>query len=214
MKTYISLNSSHEKDLPDNFRGDDVRFSQSLVEYFLKEYTNPGDIVFDPFAGYGTTLVVSERLGRIPFGVENIAEKVDYARSLLKNPGNLLISDSRYLSTLGLPIIDFTITSPPYMNQEDEEDPFTGYKENGKGYPAYLENIQKIFLQLKVLMKTSGKVVIEIANIKKNGNVTTLAWDVAREISKIFHFDGEVIVCWDKYGYGYDHSYCLVYSVK
>jgi len=214
MKTYISFNSSHEKDLPDNFRGDDVRFPQSLVEYFLKEFTKPGDIVFDPFAGYGTTLVVSVRLGRIPFGVEIIAEKADYARSLLKKPGNLLISDSRYLSKLGLPTIDFTITSPPYMNQEDEEDPFTGYKENGRGYPAYLDNIQKIFLQLKVLMKTSGKVVIEIANLRKNGNVTTLAWDVAREISKIFHFDGEVIICWDKYGYGYDHSYCLVYSVK
>ena len=100
------------------------------------------------------------------------------------------------------------------MNQDDEEDPFSGYKEKGKGYPAYLNNIQKISLQLKVLMKTSGKVVIEIANLKNNGKVTTLAWDVAREISKTFHFDGEVIVCWDKYGYGYDHSYCLVYSVK
>jgi len=214
MKTYISLNSSHEKDLPDNFRNDDVRFPPSLVEYFLKEYTKPGDIVFDPFAGYGTTLVVSERLGRIPFGIEIIAEKANYSRSLLKKPGNLLIGDSRYLSKLGLPTINFTITSPPYMNQEDEEDPFTGYKEIGKGYHAYLDNIQKIFLQLKGLMKTSGKVVIEIANLKKNGNITTLAWDVAREISEIYHFDGEVIVCWDKYGYGYDHSYCLVYSVK
>jgi DNA modification methylase len=214
MKTYIALNSSHEKDLPDNFRNDDVRFPQSLVDYFLKEYTKPGDIVFDPFAGYGTTLVVSERLGRIPFGIEIIAEKANYARSLLKKPGNLLIGDSRYLCKLDLPPINFTITSPPYMNQEDKEDPFTGYKEYGKGYKTYLENIQKIFLQLKVLMKTSGKVVIEIANLKKNGKITTLAWDVAREISEIYHFDGEVIVCWDKYGYGYDHSYCLVYSVK
>jgi DNA modification methylase len=214
MKTYISLNSSNEKDLPDIFRGDDVRFPQSLVEYFLKEYTKPGDIVFDPFAGYGTTLIVSERLGRIPFGVEIIAEKAKYAKSLLKKPDNLLINDTRYLSKLGLPTIDFTITSPPYMNQDDEEDPFSGYKEKGKGYQAYLNNIRKIFMQLKVIMKISGKVVIEIANLKNNGKVTTLAWDVASEISKILHFDGEVIICWDKYGYGYDHSYCLVYSVK
>ncbi len=214
MKTYISLTSSHEKDLPDNFKDDDVRFPQSLVEYFVKEYTKPGDIVFDPFAGYGTTLVVSERLGRIPFGVEIIAAKAEYAKSLLKKPDNLLVSNSRYLSTLGLPTIDFTITSPPYMNQYDEEDPFSGYMKKGKGYPAYLKNIQKIFQQLKRLMKTSGKVVIEIANLKKNGKVTTLAWDVAREISKTLQFDGEVIICWDKYGYGYDHSYCLVYSAK
>jgi len=28
----------------------------------------------------------------------------------------------------------------------------------------------------------------------------------------VLHFEGEVVVCWDRYGYGYEHSYCLVYS--
>ena len=24
--------------------------------------------------------------------------------------------------------------------------------------------------------------------------------------------ESELVVCWDEYGYGYDHSYCLIFS--
>ena len=39
-----------------------------------------------------------------------------------------------------------------------------------------------------------------------------LAWDAAHEISQVLRFEGEVVVCWDAYGYGYEHSYCLVFT--
>jgi hypothetical protein len=42
--------------------------------------------------------------------------------------------------------------------------------------------------------------------------VTPLAWDVAAAVSQVLRFEGEIVVCWDHYGYGYDHSYCLVFS--
>jgi hypothetical protein len=54
--------------------------------------------------------------------------------------------------------------------------------------------------------------VIEAANLKKQGSVTTLAWDIAREVSRMLHFEGEIVIGWDRYGYGYNHSYCLVFS--
>jgi hypothetical protein len=54
--------------------------------------------------------------------------------------------------------------------------------------------------------------VIEIANLKTRQGVTPLAWDVAREISQVLTFAGEIVVCWDQYDFGYDHSYCLVFS--
>ena len=49
-------------------------------------------------------------------------------------------------------------------------------------------------------------------NIPTTISVTPLAWDVARELSGVLHFDGETVVCWDHYGHGYDHSYCLAFS--
>ena len=93
------------------------------------------------------------------------------------------------------------------------EDPFTGYKATGKGYNAYLRDIRSIYQQLRKHMKPMGKVILEVSNLKWENQVTTLAWDIGQEISQVLHFDGEVIVCWDKYGYGYDHSYCLMFTV-
>lgn len=183
------------------------------MEHFLNEYTRPGDTVLDPFAGYGTTLIVAERMGRIPFGVELDEVKVAYVRLKLGWPESLIQGDARSLASLDLPAMDFSMTSPPYINRGDREDPFTAYREKGKGYAAYLQDMRSIYGQLRGLMKPAGTVVLEVANLKLDGQVTTLAWDVAQEVSQVLHFDGEVVVCWDRYGYGYDHSYCLVYSV-
>jgi hypothetical protein len=61
-------------------------------------------------------------------------------------------------------------------------------------------------------LKPGGTAVIEAANIKRNGRLTTLAWDIARVVSEVLHFEGEVVIAWDCYGYGYDHSYCLVFT--
>lgn len=212
MKSYLSLEFSYPEELPDAFKDDDVRYPESLVEHFLMEYTHAGDTVLDPFAGYGTTLIVAERLGRLPFGVELDQHKVDYARSRLTRPEALIQGDSRFLANLDLPAIAFSITSPPYMNKADREDPFTAYRVKGKGYAAYLQDIRSIYGQLRRIMIPSGTIVLEVANLKLDGQVTTLAWDVAQEVSKVLHFEGEVVVCWDQYGYGYEHSYCLVYS--
>lgn len=212
MKSYLSLELAYPEELPPSFRADDVRYPESLVEHFLNEYTRPGDTVLDPFAGYGTTLIVAERLGCIAYGVELDSAKADYARGRLARPESLIQGDSRFLAQLSLPAIDFSMTSPPYMNRDDREDPFTAYRDKGKGYAAYLQDIRSIYGQLRGLMKPAGTVILEVANLKLDGQVTTLAWDVAAEVSKVLHFEGEVVVCWDRYGYGYDHSYCLVYS--
>ena len=42
----------------------------SLAEWFLKLHSEPGDTVGEPFAGHGTTLVASERLGRLAVACE------------------------------------------------------------------------------------------------------------------------------------------------
>ena len=215
MKTYINLNLSNQYPLPAIFQDDDVRYPESLVEHFLEEYTRAGDVILDPFAGFGTTLLVAERMGRVPFGVEIDQDKVNFVRSKLNNSENIIHGDSRLLANIDLPAIDFSITSPPYMTKDNHpQDPFTSYKANGKGYKAYLRDIRSIYKQLRKHMKPTGTVVLEVSNLKVENQVTTLAWDIGQEISQVFHFNGEVIVCWDKYGYGYDHSYCLVFSAQ
>lgn len=45
-----------------------ARFSPLLVRAAIEQFTKPGDLVFDPFVGGGTTLVEAMRLGRASVG--------------------------------------------------------------------------------------------------------------------------------------------------
>lgn len=212
VQTWMQLPRGNKIVLPSRFCHENVRCADSFVEYCINEFTEKGQVVFDPFAGYGTTLLIAEELGRRGYGVEFSKEKVNYVQGLLEHPEHLIRGDSRRLSEYDLPIIDLCLTSPPYTNRNDTENPFVDYRQRGFDYPSYLQEMRNIFSQVAQKMKSSGRLVIEASNLKKNGEVTTLAWDIAREVSHIFHFEGETVICWDEYGYGYNHSYCLVFS--
>ena len=212
VQTWMQLPRGNKRILPPRFRRDDVRCADSLVEYWINEFTKKGQVVFDPFAGFGTTLLVAEEMGRVGYGIEYSKQKANYVHGLLDHPEHLIHGDSRNLMDYDLPLLDLCLTSPPYTNQNDDENPFVDYRKKGFDYPSYLQEMSRIFSQMAHKLKASGHVVIEASNLKKNGHVTMLAWDIAREVSKILHFEGETIVCWDKYGYGYNHSYCLVFS--
>jgi site-specific DNA-methyltransferase (adenine-specific) len=50
--------------------GHPAPFPEELPRRLIKLYSYPGDLVLDPFAGSGTTLVAAKRLGRYSVGVE------------------------------------------------------------------------------------------------------------------------------------------------
>jgi|SRR5579883_3407256 len=214
VKTFLSLRNEHRRPLPDEFHQDDVRYAEELVEHFLLEFTGEGDLVFDSFLGFGTTLLVAEKLNRVGFGVEFDEKRWRYVRSILQHPERALHGDSTRLVDIDLPEFDFSITSPPYMGKHHKENPFTAYSTIGNGYGQYLETLKDIYRQLNARLKPAAKVVVEVSNLKhEDGSLTTLAWDIAGKISEVLRFEGEIIVTWENaYGYGYDHSYCLVFS--
>jgi hypothetical protein len=213
LKTYLWLDHTQHLPLPAEFAADDVRYPESLVQRFLEEYTQPGDLVFDPFAGFGTTLVTAEALGRVGYGMEIDQAKLSFAQAHLQHPERLLHGDARHMLEYTLPSFAFSMASPPFMTRDEVDDPLSDYRAKGRGYRAYLDELRGVYAQLRQRMQPAGVVVVEVANLKIGGLLTPLAWDVAEHIGRVFHFEGEVVVCWDRYGYGYDHSYCLVFSV-
>jgi hypothetical protein len=45
-------------------------FPRALVEFFLKAFSDPGDVVYDPFMGSGTTMAAAAGLDRVGCGCE------------------------------------------------------------------------------------------------------------------------------------------------
>ena len=56
-----------------------------LAEFFIKLFTKPTDMVFDPFCGSGTTLKVAYRHGRDSLGIDNKPEYIQQIREWTNN---------------------------------------------------------------------------------------------------------------------------------
>jgi DNA modification methylase len=63
--------------------GHPCQMPEGVLERIVRVASRPGDLVLDPFAGSGTTLVVSKRLGRRWVGVELSPEYAERARERL-----------------------------------------------------------------------------------------------------------------------------------
>lgn len=59
-----TFSGSHES------HGHAAAYPVGLPEFFIKAYTDPRDIVFDPFMGSGSTLIAAEKTGRCGRGTE------------------------------------------------------------------------------------------------------------------------------------------------
>jgi len=218
MKTVLKFDTNNALHLPPEFQNDDIRYSDSFAEYFIEHYSKPGNIVFDPFAGYGTTLYAAEKLKRQAFGIEYLPERVEFIKGNLKNPANIHCGSALKLDGIKVQGTDLVLTSPPYMQRINHpEYPFAGYEITGQGYDDYLLDVTEIFKQIKCRLKIEGYVVVEASNLLIDGVFTPLAWDIAQVIGSILSFKQEIIIDWQcdtvpAYGFGYDHSYALVFQ--
>ncbi|WP_128475998.1 DNA methyltransferase [Halorussus pelagicus] len=220
MQTFVTLPYEQETEIPPEY--DDVRTPETYVRHFLREFSEAGDVVFDPFAGFGTTLTIAEELGRVPYGVEYEADRAEFVRERLDRGENVVRGNALELDPDDFPAFDCCLTSPPYMERTMGVNPFRNYAEDSKSdYQTYLADVTDLFARLRGLAAPNAHVLVDVSNMKYEGAVTTLAWDVADAVSESFCFEGEVVVGWNgdelderdggTYGYGYDHSYCLVF---
>jgi DNA modification methylase len=60
---------------------------EALLDRLLQSCTAPEDVVLDPYAGSGTTLVVAARLGRRALGIDSSPEALDVIRQRLERSG-------------------------------------------------------------------------------------------------------------------------------
>ncbi len=101
-----------------------AKMNLKLLRHILEVHTSPGDVVLDPMAGTGSTIVIAAMLGRHGIAVEYEPHFCDMIRENIKRTekqttltpkGKIICTqgDARELSKL-LKESDAIITSPPY----------------------------------------------------------------------------------------------------
>lgn len=194
---------------------DDIHFTEALAESVIAHASHPGDLVLDPFAGYGTTVAVAERLGRRAIGIELVPAHLEIARRRTHGRGRLILGDARELSRLVDEPVDLVLTSPPYMAGHDHpQNPLTGYVTDDGEYAGYLNELGLVFGQVAELLRPGGQLVVNVADvIGSDGTVTPLASDMAAIVDAHVPVLGVTTLRWDVAPPGLEGD-CLLWCAR
>src|SRR5512136_2470854 len=109
-----------------------AKFPETLAQEFIEFFTQRGQVVLDPMAGTGSTLVAALRAGRHSFGIELNPAYAEIARQVVmgerQNLGEaangfaseLITGNAAFSADLireyKIPLVDYLLTSPPYWD--------------------------------------------------------------------------------------------------
>ncbi len=190
---------------------EDVHFIERIAAAVIELLSGPGDLVLDPFAGYGTTLAVASRLGRRAIGIELLPERVALIRERA-SATTVIEGDSRGLHQLVTEPVDLCLTSPPYMTANAHpHNPLTAYEILDGDYRTYLEHLTQLARTVRDLLRPGGHLVVNVANIRHESHTTALAWDVARAVGGVLPFLGETVIVWDVLPHDFTGDYLLTF---
>lgn len=161
-------------------------FPQNIGRSMVLMYSEPGDTVFDPFAGHASRMELCVRSGRHYIGCDASKEFMIFNRELAGRLRDefpvanikLIEGDSRKI-----PIADevgnFTITSPPYWDIEyygDEEFQMS----NCQTYKDFLDSMQLVMNENYRALKPGAFAVWFINDFRKKGKFYYYHVDILR----------------------------------
>jgi DNA modification methylase len=109
-----------------------AKFPETLAMEFITFFTKPNQVVLDPMAGTGSTLVAALRKGRHSYGIELNPAYAEIARQVIDEERKTLGQAAEGLQSMvvtgdavnlvkifaehRMPVVDYVLTSPPYWN--------------------------------------------------------------------------------------------------
>lgn len=143
-------------------------FNPDLCKFVIQYWSNRGDLILDPFHGWGTRCAIAMQLGRAYMGYDispttnkDVAEMIREQTLQTKWFGceipayKLLCGDGTLVSEVQQDSVDLIFTCPPYFNIEKYE--------SVKGQLSDIDDY-KVFMQK---MATAAKRYIEVLKDKK-----------------------------------------------
>jgi DNA modification methylase len=186
-----------------------AKFPESMIAGFIEFFTKKGEMVLDPMAGTGSTLVACDKTRRKGVGIELVKKWAEVALSRTRQ--KVILGDAKDLKTLlsqhGISQVDFCITSPPYWNmlkksrghiislqQQRKEKGLEEYYSddsrdlgNIEDYDTYLSSLCNIYSNVHDLLRPGRYLVVICQNIlTPDGEMVPFAWDLGKRLSKIY----------------------------
>ena len=183
------------------------RFPEAVAEHVIERYSAPGDWVMDPFCGFGTTLVVAERLGRHAVGYEVNERRAAFSAARVGNPDRVVHGSCEDLTPAQWPPFALLFTSPPYWS----------FRSDGNGDLAtYLADARRLFSGFARLLRPGATVAVEVSQLRQGNRTLPLAWQLGAVLHEIFPLREDLVrvnTGDTQAGPGYDHDHVLVFNV-
>lgn len=196
-----------------------THLANRLIEIYTK---NHGEVILDPFAGIGSTLLAARSQGRKGIGFEISKDYVKKIKVKLKNiqyefgdtkrkiyEPKIFQKDARKLNTvLKKDSVDLCITSPPYwdiLNQKRTADnkEIRNYGDgkndlgNIKNYTEFLDQLKVVFSKVYEVLKENKRCCVVVMDIRKKDKFYPLHIGLTKIMEEI-GFELEEFAIWDR----------------
>ena len=196
--------------------GHPALFPQALVERLLACLTTQADqLILDPFAGAGSTLLAACAAGRRAVGLELNPDYVALAQGRLLDAGYpssafmLHQADARRLLDHVTPgSVDFCVTSPPYWDilrqRRTADGKAVRHYGDGDGdlgsiadYGSFLDELAQVFQAVFAALCPGAYCIVVVMDLRKRSRFFPLHADLATRMQEIgFIYDD--LILWDR----------------
>lgn len=166
---------------------------------FVRHYAAPGARVFDPFCGFGTTLLAAALEGRAGCGLEIDPARAQLARERLQRHGvDAPVAVGGLPATPAPAPFALCLTNVPYFGCRWPDaagaQPDQLYLE--RDYEAYLQRLRDVFHSARAALPEGGYCIAMAENLNLHGRMLPLAWDLAQLLGALFVAREERLLCY------------------